>query len=158
MSTKQLFFFALLFLTLTGFSQTKTIYHKSHSGESVHFDPGNPGNLGMVDPRYMIDLIEKINDSTVVHYQTFTGTNREKEPRDTIRNDDRWTGENVNLDSLQKRYPAAEFIGFETEKENGSFFRKTSKKNNFLPLLLIIVGIGGLLYGRILYRRQLVGS
>jgi hypothetical protein len=158
MSTKQRFFFALLLLTLTGFSQTKTIYHKSHNGESANFDPGNPGNFGMVDPRYMIDLIEKINDSTVVHYQTFSGTNREKQPRDTIQNDDRWTGKHVNLDSLQKRYPAAEFIGFETEKEGDSFFRKTTRKNNFLPILVMIIGIGGLIYGRSIYRRQLTGS
>lgn len=120
------------------------------------FEPTSPGNFGLVDPELMMLIIEKINDSTVVFYRS----NNQK-AADTIQYETLSIGEKINLDSLKKAYPNASFVGFDVSNKQQietSFFRPDNKENNWLPLLLIFIGLTGGLYGRWLYREQFVSG
>jgi len=158
MKTKQLFYFAVFFLAVTSFGQTKIIFHKSHSGAMTDFEPTQPGNFGMIDPQFLINYIEKVNDSTVIFYQNYGS---KKNEIDTILNEPLWIGEHINLDSLKQAYPNATFVGFDdTDKQQvkSSFFRSESNENNGLLVLVIFIGLTGSLYAKWLYQKQLVSG
>ena len=61
--------FFSLFLIVSSIAQTELIAYKSHSGDMAHFKVSGLDNLG--GPAIMIDSIVKVNDSTIIEYNSY---------------------------------------------------------------------------------------
>ena len=113
---------SIIFFMGNGYTQTKQIAHKSHSGSAASFNLDAPDNFGIVI-RILSDSIIKINDSTAVEriQQTFSHTTLV----DTLRSAIFAQITNEQKDSINKRREVpVVFVGFDA-----ATIRKNSSKN-----------------------------
>jgi len=164
---------ALFILSLTAFSQTKMIAHKSHSGSLQTFTTKGAHNFGNPPMPMVIDTVKRLSDTTVARFfHDYWGNNS-----DTIHKHPHFNNVAIALDSLQKMYPETTFIGYETtppqnqqqqqnnqQQPQGKKAKKEKKKRNkkkdkstffLLPnlpnggtpgLLIIILSISSLIF------------
>jgi len=128
-----LLIFSLLFSTFNSWTQTKEIAWKSHSNNSVLFNPQGSGDLGWKEPDPVLVKIVKINDTTFVKtFQQDFGKPYEQ----TVYNDLFWMKPKKELDSLiAVYYPTTKLIGFDSPASNEVLKKpkkevKKSKRDN----------------------------
>ena len=117
-----------IFLTLANvsiYSQTKRIYHKSHSGKATTYSVFGNDNFGL--PNTKLDSVLKISDKKVVTYESYPYKNA-KAIIDTLKEHYHFTNAMITLDSLEKMYPGVKFLGFNAIKKT-SKEKKTIKKS-----------------------------
>ncbi len=82
-----LFICVAAFMSNSALTQTKMIFHKSHSGTSWNFTPDGQGNRGEISPFPLSQTVIRINDSTIVFVSEFSDGSKGK---DTLINDPYW--------------------------------------------------------------------
>lgn len=106
----------ILLFSVNSFSQTELIAFKSHSGNMEYFKVDGADNLG--GPAIMIDSIFKLNDSTIIEYNSYGWGNSNNGPvyTDTVVNHPICKIPNVPIDSLKGIYYRSNiiFIGFDS--------------------------------------------
>ena len=113
---KTLFTLVGLLLLLTANSQTELIAFKSRSGNMAYFKTEKIDNLG--GPPIRIDSIIKLNDSTIIEYNSYGWGNNYGGPvyTDTVTNHPICKLPNNKVDSLKGNYYGSDikFIGFDS--------------------------------------------
>lgn len=116
---------SLLLLLFNTTAQTKIIAHKSHSGTSGDFSVSDyDDNLGLsLEFKLQLDTVIKLTNNSVIEIFHLPHNNSERIV-DTMTNHPVFNNPEVSLDSMKKRYPSVEFIGFDTPTKT----QKKSKK------------------------------
>jgi hypothetical protein len=108
--------FACIFIISAVFGQTELIAYKSHSGNMKFFKATNIDNLG--GPPIRIDSIIKVNDSTIIEYNSYGWGTNQGGPvyTDTVTNHPICKLPNNKVDSLKTNYYHSDikFIGFDS--------------------------------------------
>lgn len=138
---RKIFLFALTIMCVEfGFSQTKIISHKSHSGEMSTFSSASTGNFGLGERmfQYHVDTVIKVNDTFAIEVRTYSHMG-DKERLELVHP----AFFSIPLKKLKEMHPTTVFVGFEKEKkskkkENGYFIFDGPVDNTGLYILSIL--------------------
>jgi hypothetical protein len=133
---KKIFTLVSLFLLLFNTTaQTKIIAHKSHSGTSEGFSASDDDNFGLPSQfRSRLDTVIKLTNNRVIEIFHIPAFENSERVVDTMTNHPVFNNPEVSLDSMKKRYPNVEFIGFDQPTKTP----KKSKKHRARASLSIM--------------------
>jgi hypothetical protein len=95
------FLSAFLLFAVSAQAQTRLIALKSHSGSSSNYHMESFGNFGMINlPRYTLEKVEKLNDSTVI----MTNRTDDGYMLDTVMHHPQFSGPDVREEDLRELY------------------------------------------------------
>jgi hypothetical protein len=117
---------SLCLLLFNTTAQTKIIAHKSHSGTSEAFSASDDDNFGL-SPEFQsrLDTVIKLTNNRVIEIFHIPAYENSERIVDTMTNHPVFNNPEVSLDSMKKRYPNVEFIGFDQPVKT----QKKSKKH-----------------------------